>query len=122
MKINKETHYVGILNLTMTTATIKVESEPQIAILFVGEEKKFEVTNDYYYDILITLNSIENEKVEIVVKGINESFFETAEISKEIKAKEGPKKFDRKALIPLVMGLIIIGIEFWAWIQRRKSR
>ena len=72
IKINRINHYVGIRDLTQTSATIEITSTPQQAAFNIGNEKKFEVTNDSYNDISVTLNSIENSKANITLKYIHE--------------------------------------------------
>ena len=72
VKVNNDTHYVGIVNLTNTTATINVSSESQQAVLAIGGEARFEVTGDNYYDIYVKLNNISNNKANITLKGIHE--------------------------------------------------
>jgi len=56
--VDDETHYVGVSSLTENSATIVVESVLQSVAMLVGEEKKFDVTNDGYYDIYVKLNNI----------------------------------------------------------------
>ena len=49
-------HLLELTNVTSSTATIKVTSEPQTAILGIGENKKFELTGDNIYDISVVFN------------------------------------------------------------------
>ncbi len=70
--VNSETHYVGVVGLTATTATIEISSTPQQATLSVGGEKKFDVNADGYYDVYVRLNSITGTKASVTIKGINE--------------------------------------------------
>jgi hypothetical protein len=72
VNVSNEDHYVGLIALTNTTATINVSSTPQQAVFNIGDEKKFEVTNDNYYDLLVKLNGITLNKANITVKRINE--------------------------------------------------
>jgi len=58
-------HYVGIMELTSTTAKISINSDPQEVVFSIGESKRFDVNNDGFYDLLITLNSIINNKASI---------------------------------------------------------
>ncbi len=67
-----ETHYVGVLNVTANKAKIQVTSSPQEAELGVGESKKFEVTGDNYYDLLVKLNSISGSKANVTIQSIYE--------------------------------------------------
>ncbi len=72
MQINNEKHYLGVVNLAGNTATINVSSTSQQITLKAGEEKKLELTNDNYYDLLVKLNSVINNRANITVKSINE--------------------------------------------------
>lgn len=80
-------HYVTLNSLTSATVTIEVSSTPQTATLSVGQEKKFEVTDDNYYDISVTLNSINSSATgaEFTIKSIHE------EITEEIQAVTTPE-------------------------------
>lgn len=76
-RIDGESHTFKVEDVTKTTAKISISSETQEAILSIGEEKKFEITGDDYYDILVRLNSIDstNEiylKANFTIQSINE--------------------------------------------------
>jgi len=72
---NNETHYVKLQAFTRTSATVQVESEPQTATLNVGEEKKFELTSDGYYDLSVKLEMLDydNNSTNLTVKEIYEA-------------------------------------------------
>ena len=72
--IDGHRHYIGIVSMTDTTVTVNVSSTPQQATISIGETKKFEVTDDNYYDISITLNSINTtiSEAELLIKYIYE--------------------------------------------------
>ncbi|MEK6892829.1 MAG: hypothetical protein AABX07_01370, partial [Nanoarchaeota archaeon] len=89
VKIGGQEHSAGVVALTATTATINVSSAPQQATLAVGESKKFEVTNDSYYDIKVTLNSIANSKAKLTIEYLHEIKAAEAEKGKEAKPGEG---------------------------------
>lgn len=79
--VNNETHHVGVLKLTETTAVIEIASTPQTATLSVGQTKKFDSNTDGYYDISATLNSITNKKADITIMGVYEKMPSTASSS-----------------------------------------
>jgi len=79
--IDGETHYVGVVNLSDTTATINVSSDPQQRIMSVGEEWKVDVSDDNFYDLLVTLNSIKSSKANVTIISINEEVPKAAVIS-----------------------------------------
>lgn len=72
--IDADTHYVTVHSLTATTATINVSSTTVQATLSIGETRNFEVTGDTYYDISVTLNSINTtaSKVKLTLKSVHE--------------------------------------------------
>ena len=74
-----EKHYVGVKSLTASSATLEIGSEPQEVTLNVGEEKKFEVTDDNFYDISVALISISDGKAKIAVNSISEEIPQAAE-------------------------------------------
>lgn len=71
-KVNTAEHMVGVSSITSSSATIKIESTTQQAVLNIGDVKKFDVNAEGYYDVQVTLNSIANNKASITVKSINE--------------------------------------------------
>ena len=74
-------HYVGVSSLTSTTATIKIASTPVTATLSIGEEKKYEITNDSYYDLSVKLNNITSNKASLTLKSIHELITAPPEIT-----------------------------------------
>lgn len=72
VQIDNTKHYVGVTNVAATSAEIEVSSTPQKATLSVGDEKKFDVTGDGYYDVYVKLESIESSKANITLKSIYE--------------------------------------------------
>src|SRR3989338_2034076 len=67
-----ENHYVKVADVVNKSVTITVSSTPQTATLAEGEEKKFEVTNDTFYDISVKLNGIVDNKANLTIKSIYE--------------------------------------------------
>lgn len=51
---------------------IKISTTYQNITLFTGDIKNMELNNDYYYDLEIKLNSIEDNKADIMLRSINE--------------------------------------------------
>jgi len=70
--VSGESHYIGVVELTSTTATINVTSAPQQATLSVGGEEKFDVIDDNYYDISVKLDGIANSKANITILSIHD--------------------------------------------------
>jgi hypothetical protein len=70
--VGTEQHYVGIVSLTTSSVTINVSSSSQQAMLNIGESQKFDVNNDSYYDILVTLNSINNSIANMTILSIHD--------------------------------------------------
>lgn len=80
VRVGTAYHYIGVLSLTETKATIEITSDPIQVILGIGEDVKVDVTDDGFYDIYVILNSIANNKADVTMQKIHE----------EIPAEEGP--------------------------------
>jgi len=117
--ILEEYHTFKLMNLTESVATINISSEPQIANLIVGDIRKFDVTADNYYNIKVSLNSINStsEKANFTVIAINEEITvqtveeeeELEEKAEEVKEKEIIEKIKKnKAKIWWIIGAIIV--------------
>ena len=72
--IGNDSHNLKVDSIENESIQITISSEPQTAILSVGEEKKFELSGDNYYDLSVKLNSITGDNTELTIKTINEQF------------------------------------------------
>jgi hypothetical protein len=70
--VDNQEHSVGVVDLTSTQATINISSDSQQVIFNVGDEKKFELTGDSYYDLIVKLNSISDNGANVTVKSTHE--------------------------------------------------
>lgn len=143
IKVEGSVHHVGVVSLDNTTATINVSSNPQSATLGVGESAKFDVTENNFYDIQVTLLEIVNSKANVTIEAINEAVpedsggddsgsaddgagdsgeggedsAEEASGADELAGEGGGSSGVAKALIWVVIILLILGIvgfvAFW---------
>ena len=70
--VGGESHYVGIIELTSTQATINISSDPVQVVLGVGESTKVDVLSDGFFDIYVILNDITNNKANVTMTEIHE--------------------------------------------------
>ncbi len=129
VEIENSNHYVGITELTSNTAKIEVSSTPQSATLSVGDTRKFDVTEDNYYDVQVTLNSISNNKADITLKSIYEEVTEET-IEEEQEKEEATTGTDEEEIqqekanlawlwIVIVL-IIIVGIIVYIIYKKKK--
>lgn len=112
VSVNSESHYIGVVDLTTSTATINITSDPQQIVLTVGDERKVEVSGDDYYDVLVKLNSIGSNKASITIQAINELV--TPESTEQEQQKEdasGDLKETELGGEPEKKGL-----DWWGWV------
>ena len=133
--ISSVSHLLEVTNVTSTTATIKITSEPQTATLAVGETKKFEVTGDSAYDLDATLNRIvqfsnTTYRAEIMIKESPTSEAAPVEEGEEGAGITGGAVSDEgaeliqgggsSALIFFVIGIIIVAAVIGFIVYRRN--
>jgi len=118
--INGKNHYVGVIRIKPTTVTINVSSSPQQETLSIGDEKKFEVTGDEYYDIYVKLNSIDatTNKASLTVKSIYEMMPEEERPISE-KITEEAKSLFQNIWFWIIL-IIVIVVVVAVIIKRRK--
>ena len=92
LKVGTSDHYVGIIELTATTATVNISSDPQQAIMKIGDERKFEVSGDNNYDIFVKLNSITDNKANITIQSINELITSESAATQDALDEAGTKE------------------------------
>lgn len=134
VKVDGKTHHVGVTEITASTVTIEVASEHVTATLSIGDERKFDVTEDGFYDISVILNSIANNKAVVTVKSINEQITvaleeeqvaqeeEAVEQKEEDIAKEEESKYLWIWIVVIVLILIIVGGGFGVKHSRKKRK
>ncbi|MEK6818475.1 MAG: hypothetical protein AABY10_00920, partial [Nanoarchaeota archaeon] len=139
VKISNEAHYVGIASINQMQVTINVSSKPQEATLILGEEKKFEVNEDDYYDLKVKLNSIQNGSANITITGIHEQRVgqnevkdetsttltgDSVSMGEEEKVANSPLS-DRKSWIVVLTSVILIVILLiifiWVFIAKKNK-
>lgn len=136
IEVSSEDHYVGVKELTGTTAKIEVSSTPQEKILSIGEEWKVDVTGDNYYDLRLKLNSITDGKANVFATSIYEVVPQTEEPVIEQAAEEEPtptltgeategETGSARSLTwlwILIVVVLIIGIIVWVSIHKKHKR
>jgi hypothetical protein len=123
IKIDGQEHYVGIRTLGSTTANMEVSSTSQQVIFNIGDENKFDVTGDDFYDLSVILNSIESNKANITLTSISgESVVEEPEEGEEgILGDIVGKSTLKFWLILGVIVLIIVVVVVISMILKKKK-
>ena len=130
LKISNEDHYVGVKELTTTTAKVEISSTPQEATLNIGDTKKFDVTDDNTYDLSVTLNGIANNKADLTIKSISEEVTSASEEDQE--AGESPigetggvnplDELEGNNWLWIVLGIVVLAIVIGAGIAMKKKK
>ena len=116
LKVNSKIHHVGIKELTPSSATIEVASDPIEISLDVGEDIKIDVDQDGFYDLYIKLNSIEGSKADLTINYLSEEVLvgedkveeDEGDVSVSKEEKKEPKNFVFIILIILVIIAFIL--------------
>jgi uncharacterized membrane protein YgcG len=132
-----EEHFVGIKAVSTVGATIEVSSTPQTVTMRVGETNKFDVNNDSYYDISVTLESVNKNNAKINVKTIKELIVNQPRLQPEVDEEDQEDVGYIEPIIPdspdsynkgnstiwklLVVILILLGVIVW-WVAKKKKR
>jgi hypothetical protein len=115
---NNETHYVTLKSFTAVSATVTVESDPQTLTIAVGEQGKFELTGDNYYDLSVKVDSINQSgnETEVTIKEISEEMPEAteqpAESPQQQIQQEPPPKIaaSEESSAPIIIAIVIVVI------------
>ena len=129
IKIANAVHHIGIREISTTSATVEISSDPVKVALDIGEDAKIDVNHDKYYDVYVKLNSITNGKADLNINYLNELIKDidrndgvetTGEIvddDKEEPVMDDPS--NNNVLIIVVAVVILLGLVFW--IIKRRS-
>ncbi len=132
-----ESHYMKVDDVAGQAVTITISSAPQTATLMIGGEKRFEVTNDTFYDIYVKLNSINltSAKANITIKAIKEpvetsnptenstsdSTGTSASIAGNVIKDDKRKIFNYKNIAIVISAIAILLIFFGIKNARKKT-
>ncbi|MBT3405527.1 hypothetical protein HN832_05085 [archaeon] len=116
LKINSQTHYVGIKELTDESVTLEIQSDPIEVTLKIGEEKRVDVDADDILDLIVKLNGITNNQADLIVIAIEEGVGgePVGEIVDGVEVTESEEKGSSAGviiLVILVVVLILIGLK-----------
>jgi len=130
VKIGTEKHHVGVLSISGETATIEVSSTPQQAVFNVGDVKKFDVDANGYYDISVTLSSIEANKANVVIMAVNEKVTTVEEEKKDLPESPGTESAGSETvsegksstgwIIGIIVAVLVVGAIVFFVIKRKK--
>ncbi len=72
--ISSEEHYLTMESMTSVSATFNITSKVYRVLMLIGEERKFELDEDNYYDLKAKLNGVDTTtvKANITILKINE--------------------------------------------------
>ena len=71
--LDDESHTIKVKSIGSNSVNLIIRSNPIQVNLKIGEEKKFDLDNDGFYDIQVKLNDIKEGIPEIFIKKIHES-------------------------------------------------
>ncbi|PIN93519.1 hypothetical protein COU54_02460 [Candidatus Pacearchaeota archaeon CG10_big_fil_rev_8_21_14_0_10_31_24] len=133
-------HHVGVISVSGSDSVlVEVSSSPREAILKVGESEKFDVTDNNFYDLQVTLNDISDGKANVSIVSINEAVVESGsenvsgdtdnsgsadeEVSVDGKiggAKSGKLKWTIYILVSAI--LIVIFLFYFLVLKNKRSK
>lgn len=133
--MSNEVHTLKIESISGPRVDVSVSSEFQEATIRVGEEKKFDVSGDSDYDILVKLNSIDNaNKANITLQRINEEtrpsededvmFSEKADNTQDSKedAKAKSSRDSSGMNFAGIIVLVLLGTVVFYFYKKRSSQ
>ncbi len=131
--VNNESHTFTVEDIVGNSSKVSISSETQEATLSVGEEKRFELSGDNYYDILVILDSVSLNKATFTIQSIQEMQPENEEKVSDDNESLGNNGIQGSEAINvlLVVGLILLVIialifliykVFWEDIKRIFKR
>jgi hypothetical protein len=136
--ILNQTHSIKMNKLGINSSELILASNPITFSLSIGENKKFDLNEDNFYDLKIILNSIQNSKINLMLQKINEevpskklfnaesNINQTEDNLPEEASNQHSKNSIELGLIILIsiiiIGLILIVINFIQHFKLKSSK
>jgi len=86
--VGKEEHTLSIESLTAYSVEIALNSRTIYALFSLGDEIKFDLNEDNYYDTLVKLNNISGLKASFILRSIYESINPAVQATSSLPAKK----------------------------------
>jgi hypothetical protein len=127
LSFEDENHEIVVEEVGENFAVVTVNSEKQTINLSVGESKALEINGDDNFDLNITLNFIEEEKVNLSVAYIYVEMSEEEKIASDALKKESNTKefFDFGGVFFWIISSLIfvsIGVVLFKFVLEEKKR
>ena len=118
-----EKHSVTLLriNKEQKEGYFEIKSLPQYAFIKENTTEKFDLTNDTFYDISLTINSFTKDAANITLKSIHESSIAQVPITGNIIADSPPLKENRFYLWLGIAALITLSYYILSKILFKKK-
>lgn len=125
VRVDNEDHFVGVISISETLATIEISSDPVQVSLAVGEDAKVDVTDDGFYDVYVLLNGIANNKADVTIQKIHEEVPEGGtgiETTGEVEGEQPPveEKEGISVLVWILVAVVIIAVIVWQMKTKKK--
>lgn len=122
-EIENESHKINISEISDNYLKIKIFSKIQEASLTTGEEKKFEMTGDNFYDLSVKLNLIYGSSANLTIKKIFEKII--SEVKNESAKNETgvviSDEENNKEYILVIVGILIIGVGVYFYFKKNDK-
>jgi len=92
-------HALTVNNIGIGYVNLTIESTPINLILLVGQSKKVNLTSKNYYDLLVKLENITNDKAEITIKSISIPIKKIDDVTMHITQKSENKTIANKTSV-----------------------
>jgi len=125
--LENESHIFTVKSVNATSARITLSSELQEAIFFIGQEKRFELSGDNSFDLLVRLNSITLNKAEFTIQRLYEEITSQGEEQNEtnqgdLTTKEEKTKKTWLLIIVIIIVLLIgIGLSYKKLFKKKRK-
>ena len=123
-------HAFNVENVSTNSSTITISSTPQTATLYVGQEKKFDLTGDGYYDLDVKLNSVgviglsANFTVQTIHEAVSTSQTSQNQTTSSSGATtSGEEKQPNLVWLWIFIGVVIVLLVLWAiWYKMSRGK
>jgi Subtilase family len=118
--LNSVSHSFSVLGVEENSAEILIESDPIYVTFYPGEERKFNLSSEYYYDLFVRLNGVDDGEANFSIRKILEVIEREEEIEvEEVEALDGHDSGEpEEVLVEEVEEEVVKGFEyfylFWA--------
>lgn len=117
-------HHVGVTSVSGTQVTLEIASDPFEVTLQLGDEMKFDVDGDGFYDVSVMVNSLDGTKADLMIMEASGAVPEDSTGTGTSNSGASDSSSESKASYGFIWVIVVVVVLLilWKGLSKKKKR